>query len=230
MASDVIWREVVLAKKSKPVIVSMANVAASGGYYIAAPATTIVAQPNTITGSIGVFGLLLNAEELLKSKMGVNIETVKTGKFADLGSIDRPLTTTERAIIQKGVDKIYLDFITKVAEGRKLSIQQVDSIAQGRVWAATDAKKIGLIDEFGGLDKAIEIAKTKTKISDCRIISFPEQKNPFESLLNSLSEQANTYFTNKNFSKEQIKVLKEIQRVQQYKGIQARMPYNLNIN
>lgn len=229
MASDVIWREVVLAKKAKPVIVSMGSVAASGGYYIAAPADVIVAEPNTITGSIGVFGLMINAKELLNNKLGINVETVKFGEYADLGSIDRPLTTAERAIIQRGVDRIYDDFITKVAEGRKLNKEQVDSIAQGRVWAAIDAKKIGLVDEFGGLDKAIAIAKTKAKITDCRIINFPEMKDPIETLISDMSGQASMFLTKKSLTTEQFKLYTDFEKLMHYRGVQARMSFDVNV-
>jgi protease-4 len=229
MASDVIWREVVLAKKAKPVIVSMGSVAASGGYYIAAPADVIVAEPNTITGSIGVFGLMINAKELLNNKLGINVETVKFGEYADLGSIDRPLTSAERAIIQRGVDRIYDDFITKVAEGRKLNKEQVDSIAQGRVWAAIDAKKIGLVDEFGGLDKAIAIAKTKAKITDCRIINLPEMKDPIETLISDMSGQASMFLTKRSLTAEQFKLYTDFEKIMHYRGIQARMSFNVNV-
>jgi len=229
MASDVIWREVVLAKKAKPIIVSMGSVAASGGYYIAAPADVIVAEPNTITGSIGVFGLMINAKELLNNKLGINVETVKFGEYADLGSIDRPLTTAERAIIQRGVDRIYDDFITKVAEGRKLKKEQVDSIAQGRVWAAIDAKKIGLVDEFGGLDKAIAIAKTKAKITDCRIINFPEMKDPIETLISDMSGQASMFLTKRSLTAEQFKLYTDFEKIMHYRGVQARMSFNVNV-
>ena len=229
MASDVIWREVVLAKKAKPIIVSMGSVAASGGYYIAAPADVIVAEPNTITGSIGVFGLMINAKELLNNKLGINVETVKFGEYADLGSIDRPLTTAERAIIQRGVDRIYDDFITKVAEGRKLKNEQVESIAQGRVWAAIDAKKIGLVDEFGGLDKAIAIAKTKAKITDCRIINFPEMKDPIETLISDMSGQASMFLTKRSLTAEQFKLYTDFEKIMHYRGVQARMSFNVNV-
>ncbi len=229
MASDVIWREVILAKKVKPVIVSMASVAASGGYYIAAPADVIVAEPNTITGSIGVFGLMVNAKELLNNKLGVNVETVKMGEYADLGSIDRPLTPAERAIIQKGVDRIYDEFITKVAEGRKLKKEQVDSIAQGRVWAATDAKKIGLVDEFGGLDKALEIAKNKAKLGDYRTVSFPELKDPIQSLFEDMSGQASMFLTKQSLTPEQFKLFTDFNKLMHYRGVQARMSFDVNV-
>jgi len=229
MASDVIWREVVLAKKAKPVIVSMGRMAASGGYYIAAPADVIVAEPNTITGSIGVFGIMINAKELLNNKLGINVETVKFGQYADLGSVDRPLTTGERAIIQKGVDRIYDDFITKVAEGRKLKKEQVDSIAQGRVWAGIDAKKIGLVDEFGGIDKALDIAKNKAKITDCRVISFPEMKDPIETLIADMSGKANMFLTKRSLTPEQFKLYTDFEKILHYRGVQARMSYDVNV-
>jgi len=229
MASDVIWREVVLAKKAKPVIVSMGSMAASGGYYIAAPADVIVAEPNTITGSIGVFGIMINAKELLNNKLGINVETVKFGQYADLGSVDRPLTTGERAIIQKGVDRIYDDFITKVAEGRKLKKEQVDSIAQGRVWAGIDAKKIGLVDEFGGIDKALDIAKNKAKITDCRVISFPEMKDPIETLIADMSGKANMFLTKRSLTPEQFKLYTDFEKILHYRGVQARMSYDVNV-
>ena len=149
LASDVIWREVVLTRKVKPVIVSMGDVAASGGYYIACAADTIVAQPNTITGSIGVFGVLWNAKGLI-DKLGVSTDTVKFGKYSDLGTASRAMTEGERNIVQQEIENIYDQFITHVAEGRKLTKAEVDSIGQGRVWSGVDAKAKGLVDGVGG--------------------------------------------------------------------------------
>ncbi|HBY21287.1 MAG TPA: signal peptide peptidase SppA, partial [Clostridiales bacterium] len=166
IASDVIWREMILAKKAKPVIVSMGNYAASGGYYIACMADTIVASPTTITGSIGVFGLYFNFKKLLNDKLGITTEAVKSNKFADLGIPDKPLSESHKLIIQNRLDDIYNGFITKVSEGRKLSINHVDSIAQGRVWTGREAKEIGLVDIVGGLNKAIEIAAKKANVKD----------------------------------------------------------------
>ncbi len=141
LASDVIAREVELLRQIKPVIVSMGNVAASGGYFIAALADTIVAQPNTITGSIGVFGMIPNAQKLMNDKLGLHIDVVKTSEYADLGRVDRPMNEAERAFFQRSVDKIYDDFVKIVARGRDLSYAEVDSIAQGRVWTGIDAKR-----------------------------------------------------------------------------------------
>jgi protease-4 len=147
LASDVIWREVVLAKKVKPVVVSMGNVAASGGYYISCAANAIVAEPTTITGSIGVFGLMFNAQNMFKNKLGLTFDTYKTSNYTDLGTVTRPLTNGEKNILQVQVDQVYNTFTSRVAQGRKMSQADVDSIGQGRVWSGIDAKRIGLVDE-----------------------------------------------------------------------------------
>lgn len=224
LASDVIWREVVLAKKSKPVIVSMGNVAASGGYYIACAADRIVASPNTITGSIGVFGVLYNGQRLLNNKLGITVDTVKTGRYADIGSVYRPMTASEKAIVQKEVENIYDDFITKVSIGRKMRKNQVDSIGQGRVWSGADAIKIGLIDEFGGLDRAIEIAAEKAKLKEFRISNLPKQKEPFEEIISKLSGEGESALLKMQLGENYVyyKKLKEILKMQ---GIQARMEF-----
>jgi protease-4 len=228
LASDIMWREIVLCKKKKPVVVSMGNVAASGGYYIAAPADVIVAQPNTITGSIGVFGMLINAQELLNNKLGIKIETVKFGEFSDLGSPDRPLNEAERKVIQNAVDRVYADFINRVAEGRKMTEAQVDSIAQGRVWSGADAKKIGLVDELGGLDEAIAIAAKKAKLNEYRTVELPNLKDPFEEIFSSLSNQASIYFMKKELGQNYIQY-QEVKKAIQYQGIQTRMPFEVKI-
>jgi protease IV len=222
LASDVIWREVILAKKVKPVIVSMGAVAASGGYYIAAPADVIVAEPNTITGSIGVFGMFVNAQELMTNKLGLKIEKVKFGEYSDIGSPDRPMTAAEKVIMQKMIDHIYDDFVSKVAEGRKLTKEQVDSIAQGRVWAGVDAKRIGLVDEFGGLNEAIEIAAKKANLEEYRIVSLPEMPEPFEKLMKSFGASASTYFVKQQLGAD-YKYYQQIQSIRTMHGIKTRM-------
>lgn len=229
MASDVIWREVMLTKKIKPVIVSMGAVAASGGYYIAAPADVIVAESNSITGSIGVFALLMNAQQLMKDKLGINVETVKFGKYADLGSANRPLTEAEKAILQRYIDRIYNDFVSKVAKGRNLTEAQVDSIAQGRVWSGTDAKKIGLIDEFGGLNRALEIAAQKANLKEYRITQYPEQKEPFEQFFSGMGEKASVYFAQQQFG-TQYEWYHNMKKAMQYEGVQMRLPVSLDIH
>jgi len=222
LASDVIWREVVLTKKVKPVIVSMGAVAASGGYYIAAPADVIYAEPNTITGSIGVFGMFINAQKLLNDKLGLKFEKVKFGEFSDLGSPDRPMTAAEKVVVQGMIDRIYDDFVSKVSEGRKLTKEQVDSIAQGRVWAGADAKKLGLVDEFGGLKEAIAAAAKKANITEYRISNLPEEKDPFERILKSFGASASTYMI-KNELGEDYKYYEQMKKAVNYHGIKARM-------
>ena len=228
LASDVMWREISLCKKKKPVIVSMGAVAASGGFYIAAPADVIVAQPNTITGSIGVFGLMINAKELLNNKLGIKLETVKFGEFSDLGSPDRPLNEAERKVIQSAIDRVYTDFVKRVSEGRKMTAAQVDSIAQGRVWSGIEAKQVGLVDEFGGLDKAIEIAVKKAKLSEHRVVNLPDLKDPFEEIFKSMSGEASAYFMKQELGSNYQQYL-DAKKALQYQGIQVRMPFTVEV-
>jgi len=190
LASDVIWRETILAKTAKPLVVSMGDYAASGGYYIACAADSIVANPTTLTGSIGVFGIIPNLSKFYKNKLGITIDTVNTGKYADMG-INRPLSAFEKNKIQTSIKNIYTTFITHVGEGRNMSTTAVDEIGQGRVWTGYDAKKIGLIDSYGGLEKAIEIAVYLAKIEDYRIISLPKKKDPFTEFALKLGGETN---------------------------------------
>lgn len=229
LASDVIWREVVLAKKTKPVVVSMGNVAASGGYYISCAADAIVADPTTITGSIGVFGVLFNGQKLLNNKLGIYVDTVKTARYADIGSTYRPLTASERDLIQMEVEHIYDDFITKVAEGRKMTKAQVDSIGQGRVWSGIDAKRIGLIDDFGGLEKAIEIAAGKAKIKEYRISNLPRQDEPLEAFIKEFSGKTESAIL-KNQLGENYRYYDHFNKVLKNQGILSRMEYEIEIH
>ena len=228
LASDIIWREVILAKKAKPVIVSMGNVAASGGYYISCAANAIVAEPTTITGSIGVFGVLYNGQKLLNNKMGIFVDTVKTARFADIGSVFRPLSAAERDLIQEEVENIYDDFISKVAEGRKMSKAQVDSIGQGRVWSGADAMRIGLIDEFGGLEKAIEIAAKKAKLKEYRISNLPKQEEPIEMLMKELSGDIKSAWVKAELG-ENFRFYEHLNKLLKYQGILSRMEYDVEI-
>lgn len=230
LASDVIWREVELLKKAgKPVIVSMGSVAASGGYYIGCGADAILAQPNTITGSIGVFGLFLNASELLNNKLGVHVETVKFGEYADLGSPDRPMTASEKEVLQQTIDKVYHDFISRVAQGRKLTLAQVDSLAQGRVWSGADAKKMGLIDGFGGLPRAIELAAKKADLSGYAVEEMPEMKDPLEELFSGFSASIK-----EKWLKEELGPVggnyEQLKRALRYQGIQMRMLQEIKVD
>jgi protease IV len=229
IASDIIWREIYLAGKEKPVIASMSDVAASGGYYIAMACDTIVAHPNTITGSIGVFGLLFNGKDFLKEKMGITSDVEKTGKYSDIMTFTRELSDEEKAIIQMEVENIYLDFTAKAAEGRNMNIDSLRKIAEGRVWSGTEAKQIGLIDEFGGLDDAISIAAKKAKLGDKYSIAyFPEQKNLIlKQLLSSFNEK-----TRMDLSTELSKYypyVKTLNDLEKMEGIQARLPYKMII-
>ena len=231
LASDVIWREVLLLKKVKPVIVSMGNVAASGGYYIACAADTIVAQPNTITGSIGVFGVLWNAKGLT-DKLGVSVDTVKTGAMADLGTASRAMTEPERKYIQNQIEMIYDVFIGKVADGRKMTKADVDSIGQGRVWSGVDAKRIGLVDVLGGMDVAINIAAKKAKLEDFSVVFLPRPEKGLTKFFKDLSGDEDDKVS-KIMAKElgpDYKYYQYLKNARQIQGIQARMPYEIEIH
>jgi len=228
LASEVIWREVYLAKKEKPVIVSMGDVAASGGYYIATHADVIVAHPNTITGSIGVFGMFFNGQELLNDKLGITVDTVLTNTYSDLGSQYRPMAKAEYEVIQEGVEDIYDVFISHVSEGRNMTKADVDSIGQGRVWSGVNAKKIGLIDEFGGLNRAIDIAAEKAGLKKYKIIDLPEQEDFMEKILNDLSGQASGSIIKEHLG-ESYRYYKNLQDIIKTKGIQARMPFYVEV-
>jgi protease IV len=228
LASDVIWREVELTKKIKPIIVSMGDVAASGGYYIACAADSIFAQPNTITGSIGVFGIIPNLQNFFNNKLGITFDEVKTGKYADLMSVNRPLTVDERDLIQQGVNKTYNTFTKKVANGRKISQAKVDSIGQGRVWTGAQALKIGLVDRLGGLEDAIKSAAKKAKIKEYKLIAYPSLKDPFESILSSSTDKMKTWVIKQDLG-EGYTLYRQAKSVLEQSGIQARLPYVINI-
>ena len=229
LASDVIWREMSEAKKVKPVIVSMGEVAASGGYYISAPADTIVAQPNTITGSIGIFGILFNVQELVNDKLGVTTDVVSTGELSDFGNMARPLSEVERTIIQSSVEDGYETFISRVAEGRGMHPDSVRKIASGRVWTGSQAKARGLVDVLGGLDTAIGIAAAKIKAGDdYRVVYYPEKKPWFEELMVSFSDQVQVRILQTQLG-DQYPLYQKIQRLKNYQGVQVRMPQDLVI-
>ena len=228
LASDVIWREMALAKKAKPVVVSMGDVAASGGYYISCAADSIVAQPNTITGSIGVFGLLFNAQKMFNNKLGITFDTVRTGKFANMGSITRPLSASEKEIIQQQVERIYDTFLSHVADGRKMNKASVDSIGQGRVWSGTDAKRLGLVDALGGINTAIEIAARMAKLETYRTVALPEQKDFLQKILEDFSTETSSSITKKELG-EGYKYYNQIQSLLKMNGIQARLPFEIEV-
>lgn len=229
LASEVIWREVALCRKEKPVIVSMGDVAASGGYYISCAADRIVAQPNTITGSIGVFGILFNAGNMFKNKLGITFDQYKTGNFSDLGNMTRALTEAERNIIQNSVERVYATFTKRVSEGRNIPIADVDSIGQGRIWTGVDALAIGLVDTLGGLEDAIAIAAGKAKITNYRITELPEKKDPFQQLMTEITEGTEARFLQHRLG-EHYSLYRELEYLSRYDGIQARLPFMLEGN
>lgn len=228
LASDVIWREVALTKKVKPIVVSMGDVAASGGYYIACAADSIFAQPNTITGSIGVFGIIPNLQNFFNNKLGVTFDEVKTSRYADLMSVNRALTTDERDLIQQDVNRIYNTFTKKVGDGRKISQAKVDSIGQGRVWTGAQALQIGLVDRLGSLNDAVQSAAKKAKISDYKLVSYPAMKDPLEAFLGSSSDKLKTWFMKQELG-EGYPIYQQAKQVMQQSGIQSRIPYIIDI-
>jgi protease-4 len=228
LASDVIWREMLLAKKVKPVVVSMGNVAASGGYYISCAADKIFAYPNTITGSIGVFGIIPNMKEMFNKNLGITFDEVKTNPYADYIPVTRPMSDAERMIITKDIETIYSTFITHVSEGRKMTVAQVDSIGQGRVWSGVDAKRLGLIDEFGGLNDAINEAAKLAKLKEYRTIDLPEQKDTFEQLMEAFSGDNASAFLKQEMGAA-YPYYQYLSRMSRMQGIQALMPYEFDI-
>lgn len=229
VASDIMWQELNLASKVKPVVVSMGNYAASGGYYISCPATKIYASPVTLSGSIGVFGLIPNANKLLHDKLGISVESVNTNKYADFPSVYRPMTTYERGVMQKNIEKIYSDFVSKVATGRNMDVSSVDSIGQGRVWTGIRAKKLGLIDEFGGLEDAIKGAAELAGVDKYSIKEYPVPEDPYTRIISSLSGNIRMKILNKELG-ENFSLYKELKEVSEMNGIQARLPYFIDIH
>ncbi len=230
LASEIIWREMDLARQEKPVIASMGDVAASGGYYISCFADTILAQENTVTGSIGAFGLFFTAEELMHDKLGINIETVKTNKHSDIGTIDRDLSPSERAILIRQVDNIYGTFKQRVAEGRNMDIARVDSLGQGRVYSGSKALELGLVDLMGGLDEAVLIAANKAGISDSySVVSYPEMEDPLQALIKDFSESFGQTTIEKELG-QYAYYLELIKNAESRQGFQTRLEFDLQID
>lgn len=231
LASEIIWREIELMKKAgKKVVVSMGDVAASGGYYIACNADRVFAQPNTITGSIGVFSVVPDFSSFMKNKLGVTFDRVQTGPYADLPSVTRPMTQQEKQIIQNQVDQIYNDFKSKVATGRKKSINYIDSIAQGRVWTGKDALQIGLVDEMGGLEDAIAAAAKMASLKEFKVRVYPEPRSFLEYVLENYEDEFSSIALGKELNKEELKLLKQIRDLKNEQGeIKAKLPFEFNI-
>jgi protease-4 len=225
LASDIIWREIDLLKKEKPVVVSMGDVAASGGYYIACGADSIFADANTITGSIGVFSVIPNAEKFLKNKLGITFDRVKTGQYADAPSATRALTVTEQKFLQSGVDSVYHTFTSRVAAGRQKSVDYIDSIAQGRVWTGADAIKVGLVDKIGTLNDALASAAKMAKLKGYSIKSYPESRSFIEEFFDGYKNDVKTKAIQQEIGIEQWQVLQQLKSMKQLMGKpQARLP------
>nr|WP_315219438.1 signal peptide peptidase SppA [uncultured Flavobacterium sp.] len=229
LTSDLIWREIEITKKIKPVVVSMGNYAASGGYYIACNANKIFAENNTITGSIGVFGVLPNFTSLA-TKLGVNTEQVKTHENAANYSPFVPVDEKFKAFTLEGVENIYNTFVTRVAQGRKMTFAQVDAIAQGRVWSGSEALKIGLVDKIGGLNDAIAEAAKIAKIKNYSTQNYPEYEKNLDDLLSNLPfAKSKEAFIKEEIGEENYILIEQIKRYQNKKGVQAMMPFGLKI-
>ncbi len=228
LVSDIIWREVVLTKAEKPVVVSMGNVAASGGYYISCAANYIYADPTTITGSIGVFGLVPNIGNFMTNQLGVTFDEVATNENANLMSINKALSPYQREVIQKSVERVYDHFTSKVAEGRNMTKDDVDRIGQGRVWSGTQALEIGLVDELGGLNHAIAKAAELSEIDNYKLKSLPTQKDPFQEIMESITGQSTSVFL-KHYLGADYKYVQMFDDMENRHVIQARMPYDIEI-
>jgi protease-4 len=227
--SETIWREVKLAAEEKTLVVSFGDVAASGGYYIACPADKIVAHPNTITGSIGIFGTIPNFGELMNDKLGITTDVVRTNKNSDLLTLTRPITDYERNLLQGSIEEGYDLFISHVAEGRNMTKEQVDEIGQGRVWSGELAKGIGLVDEFGGLEKAIEMAAEIEGLEDYRTVALPALPNPLEEMFKMGGKNVRMRIL-KNELGEKYRYYEYMKKYSEMNGIFARMPYDIYIN
>lgn len=226
LASDVMWRELILAKKEKPLIISMGDLAASGGYYIACMGDRIFAQPNTITGSIGVFGLIPNAKKLLNDKMGITTDRVSVTKHGALTIGTNPLDEEEKAMIQRSIERTYREFKQRVADGRKQDTAYIESIAQGHVYTGDQGIKLHLVDEIGGLDQAIAYAAKQANLKDYKIRVYPVEKSFQEQIMESLGDVKQDW-VRQEMGEEQYRIYKTLQSISSYSGIQMRMPMEL---
>lgn len=231
LASENIWRELQMAKlDGKPVVVSFGDVAASGGYYIACGADSIFANPNTITGSIGVFGMIPNMQGFFKNKLGITFDGVKTAPFADAAGVHRPLTETEKQQVQQSIEKIYSLFLQRVAKGRKKDVNYIDSIAQGRVWSGDDAIANGLVDRIGSLYDAVQSASRLAKLKDYGIREYPESRSWMDELLGRKKTEPSAMLKDQ-LGEEYFTIYEQMLKVKQMsQSIQARLPFEFMIN
>jgi protease-4 len=230
LASEEIWREITIAKKVKPVVVSFGDVAASGGYYISCNADSIFAEPNTITGSIGVFGIIPNMKKFMNNKLGITFDGVKTGPFADMPSAVRPLNPAEKQFIQNTIDTIYTTFKGRVAEGRRLSLQNVDSIAQGRVWTGQRALSIGLVDKLGNINDAVKCAARMAKVETYQLKEYPEKKSFLEKLMSNYANDVKVKIVKEEIGEEQYSLLERLKNLRDMISVpQTRLPFEIDI-
>ncbi|UJH68310.1 signal peptide peptidase SppA [Allomuricauda sp. SCSIO 65647] len=231
LTADIIWREVELTRKEKPMVVSFGNVAASGGYYIGVASDHIVAEPTTVTGSIGVFGTIPNVSELADN-IGINAEQVGTNANSVDYSLFEPMSDSFRNVVQEGIEDTYQTFLKRVADGRGMSLAEVDAVAQGRVWSGVDAKRLGLVDALGGLDDALSKAAELAELESYGVLKYPKYKSDFERLMDDLEGVKSSIgqsFIKEEIGPEAYQVLRDLKQMIQQEGIQARMPYTLNI-
>lgn len=228
LASDIIWREIEITKKDKPVVVSMGNLAASGGYYISCNADKIVADPTTITGSIGVFGMVPNISEFA-DRIGINAEQVGTNKRSLNYSLFEPMSDDFYRVTKEGIEEVYSTFVTKVAAGRNMTFEEVDAIAQGRVWTGKQALENGLVDELGGLEDAMDLAASLAEIDEYRIRSYPDYKKEFKDMISGPFGSVKQQVLLNEIGKENLKIYKQLQQFGDWKGIQTRLPFLLEI-
>ena len=229
-ASEQIWHEVMNIRADKPIVVSMGDMAASGGYYISCAANYIYAEPTTITGSIGIFGMFPNADELMNNTLGIHVSTVKTNQFSDFGDFSRPFTDQERALAQRYINNGYELFTKRCADGRNMKQDAIKKIGEGRVWTGIHAKQIGLVDELGGLDAAIEKAKQLAKIDEASVMNYPSKTNILDQLM---EEMQGTSYADKQLKQtlgDYYPIWADLKNVQQKTGIQTALPYKLKFN
>jgi len=231
LASETIWRELSMAKQDKPVVISFGDVAASGGYYISCAGDSIFANPTTITGSIGVFGIIPNMQGFFKNKLGITFDGVKTGPYADAGTITRPMNENEKKMVQAEIDNIYAVFKKRVADARKKDTVYIDSIAQGRVWTGQRALDIGLIDKFGGLNDAVQCAARMAKISDYYLREYPEPVNFLDQLFGRSTPMNFNNQLKEELGEENYKLFDEMRKIREISGkMQARLPFSFSVN
>ncbi len=229
LASDLIWRELEVTKKEKPLVVSMGNMAASGGYYISCNADKIIAEPTTITGSIGVFGMLPNMSGL-SEKLGIHVQQIGTNKQSVGYSPFKPISEEFYDVTKEGVERVYTTFVERVAEGRNMTFDEVDNIAQGRVWTGKEALEKGLVDELGGLEDAISVAAELAEIDAYRIRNYPDYESDFKDLFKSPFSNTTKNLLKKELGFENYRIYESLKQITQFKGIQARLPFVIEIN